>query len=309
MKLEARLRAFAAFVRRRSFSGAAEELHISQPAISRHIADLERELRAVLVDRRSGALTAAGDFLANHALRAEALLAQSARGIGALREPDLGSLSIRAAGISGTYLLPNVVAEYQLQHPHVRVDFLLVTSEEVVKAVRTHEAEIGVAGGLLAAPEIDAEPLMEDEIVIVGSPQLRGRRLSRDELEALTWISREEGSATRAVADGALAELGIIPTRRLALPAWESIKLAVRRGQGVAAFSRLVVAEELAAGALVVIPFVPWKVRRMISVIRIRDAALTPPAQEFVDMLRAHCRTHGSSSSKPRSRKLRRRAS
>ena len=98
-----------------------------------------------------------------------------------------------------------------------------------------------------------------------------------------------EGSATRVVADTALAELGIVPTRRLALPAWESIKLAVRRGQGVAAVSRLVVAEELEVGTLVVIPFVPWKVRRMISVIRIRDAALTLAAQQFLDMLHAHC--------------------
>ena len=308
MKLEARLRAFTAFVRRRTFSGAAQELRISQPAISRHIADLERELRAVLIDRRSGTLTAAGDLLANHVLRAEAILAQTTTLIGALREPEQGSLSIRAAGISGTYLVPDVVAEFQQRHPQVRVNFLLGTSAEVVKAVRGHQAEIGVAGGPLAAPEIEAEPLMEDEIVIVGPPRLRGRRLSRDDLEALTWISREEGSATRVVADNALAELGIVPTRRLALPAWESIKLAVRRDQGVAAFSRLVVAEELEAGTLVVIPFVPWKVRRMISVIRIRDADLTPAAQRFLDMLHAHCRNRGSRI-KPRSRKMARRAS
>ena len=63
MKLEARLRAFTAFVRRRSFSGAAHELRISQPAISRHVADLERELGCMLVNRRSGKLTAAGDLL------------------------------------------------------------------------------------------------------------------------------------------------------------------------------------------------------------------------------------------------------
>ena len=105
MKLEARLRAFMAFVRGGSFSGAAEELRISQPAISKHIADLERQLGSKLIERRSGALTPAGDFLARHALRAEALLAQAAYGIGALREPGLGSLAIRAAGISGTSLV------------------------------------------------------------------------------------------------------------------------------------------------------------------------------------------------------------
>jgi DNA-binding transcriptional LysR family regulator len=289
MKLEARLRAFAGFVRRRSFSGAAEELRISQPAVSKHIADLERELGTRLIERRSGALTAAGDFLANHALRAEAILAQAAAGVEALREPGLGSLSISAAGISGTYLLPEVIAEFQLAHPGVRVSFQLGTSAEVVKAVRSHHAEIGVAGGFVAAPEIEAEPLIDDEIVIVGPRAFKGKRLSRDDLESLTWISREEGSATRVVADNALAELGIVPTRRLALPAWESIKLAVRRGYGIAALSRIAMVEELEAGTLVIIPFVPWKVRRAVSIIRIRDGALTPPAHQFVRMLRARC--------------------
>ena len=153
--------------------------------------------------------------------------------------------------------------------------------------MRSHRTEIGVTGGFVAAPEIEAEPLLEDEIVIVGPPSLAGRRLSRDELEAMTWISREEGSATRVIADDALADLGIVPKRRLALPAWEAIKIAVRRGHGIAGFSRLALSEELAAGTLVIIPFVPWRVRRTFSIVRIRDAALTPPAQEFLKMLRA----------------------
>lgn len=287
MKVDARLRAFSGFVRRRSFSGAAEELRISQPAVSKHVADLEQQLGTKLIERRSGELTEAGDLLASHVLRAEAILAQAAHAIGALREPRLGSLSIRAAGISGTYLLPEVVAHFQQLHPGVRIDFLLGTSAEVVNAVRAHHAEIGVAGGFVAAPEIEAEPLREDEIVIVGPASLKGKRLSRDDLESLTWISREEGSATRMVVDNALAELGLVPKRRLALPAWESIKLAVRRGYGVAAFSRLVVAEELEMGTLVVIPFVPWKIRRTMSIIRIRDATPTPAAQQFLLMLRA----------------------
>ena len=164
-----------------------------------------------------------------------------------------------------------VVAQFQQAHPGVRVNFQLGTSAEVVNAVRSHHAEIG------------------DEIVIVGPSSFKGKRLTRDDLEALTWISREEGSATRVVADNALAELGIVPKRRLALPAWEAIKIAVRRGHGITALSRLAAAEELEAGTLVVIPFVPWQVRRTMSIIRIRDAGLTPSAHQFLLMLRARC--------------------
>jgi DNA-binding transcriptional LysR family regulator len=286
MELGAKLRAFAGFVRRGSFSGAAEELRISQPAVSKHIADMERDLGVKLIERRSRALTAAGEFLASHVLRAEAILVQAAHGIGALREPGSGSLSIRSSGTPGTYLLPEVVARFQQAHPAVRVNFELATSAEVVKAVRSHRAEIGIAGGFVAAPEIEAEPLIEDEIVIVGAPSFKERRLSRDDLEQLIWISREVGSATRMIADEAMADLGIVPQRRLHLPSWEAIKLAARRGSGIAACSRLSVAEELEAGTLIVIPYVPWKVRRTFSIVRIRDAALTPAAHQFLLMLR-----------------------
>lgn len=169
MELGARLRAFAGFVRRGSFTGAAEDLRISQPAVSKHIADMERDLGVKLVERRSRSLTAAGEFLATHVLRAEAILAQGAYGVAALREPGMGTLSVRASGTPGTYLLPDVIASFQQAHPGVRINFELGTSAEVVKAVRSHHAEIGVAGGFVAAPEIEAEPLIEDEIVIVGA--------------------------------------------------------------------------------------------------------------------------------------------
>lgn len=286
MELGARLRAFAGFVRRGTFTGAAEELRISQPAVSKHIADMERDLGVKLIERRTRALTAAGEYLASHVLRAEAILAQAAYGVAALREPGLGTLSIRASGTPGTYLLPDVIAAFQEAHPGLRVDFELGTSSEVVQAIRSHQAEMGIVGGFFAAPEIEAEPLIEDEIVIVGARTFERKRLSRDDLESLTWISREEGSATRVIADEAMADLGIVPSRRLALPSWEAIKIAVRHGHGIAAFSRLAVTEELAAKTLVVIPFVPWKVRRTFSIVRIRDAALTPSAQQFLLMLR-----------------------
>jgi DNA-binding transcriptional LysR family regulator len=150
MDLGARLRAFAGFVRRGSFSGAAEELRISQPAVSKHIADMERDLGVKLIERRSRALTAAGEFLATHVLRAEAILAQAAYGIAALREPGLGTLSVWASGTPGTYLLPEVIANFQAMHPGVRVNFELGTSAEVVKAV----AHIARKSALLAASSL-----------------------------------------------------------------------------------------------------------------------------------------------------------
>src|SRR5215475_2343697 len=104
MELEARLRAFAAVARGRSFSAAARELRISQPAVSKHIADVERQTGVKLVERRprGGELTPAGEFLANHVLRAQALLAQAARGLAGFRQQPTGSLLILASGVPAT---------------------------------------------------------------------------------------------------------------------------------------------------------------------------------------------------------------
>ena len=292
MEVEARLRAFAAFARRRSFSAAAQELRISQPAVSKHIADLERVLELQLVERgrRGGVLTSAGEFLANYVLRAESLLAQAALGAAEFRAPRSGSLTIVASGTVGTYLLPEIIAAFQQVHPGVRVSLELRTSMKAVDWLRSHHAELGFVGGSVGAPEIEAEYLLDDELIIVGTRQLAARRLSREQLETLTWISREEGSATRAVSDAALANLGIVSRRRLELPSWEAIKLAVKRGFGIAACSRFAVDEELRVGALAILPVRGWNVRKTISLIRVRDAALTPSAEQFLLFLRAYLR-------------------
>ena len=157
---------------------------------------------------------------------------------------------------------------------------------QAIELLRAHRAELGFVAGAVGAPEIETEPLLEYEVVIVGKSALVPRRPSGDSLEKLTWISREEGSATRGVVEAAFADLGITPKRRLELPSWEAIKLMARRGYGVAACSRFAVEEELRSGLLAVIPIRGWKARSTMSVLRVRDAALTPAAQQFLIMLR-----------------------
>ena len=300
MDLEARLRAFAAFARRRSFSAAARELQISQPAVSKHIADMEREVGAQLVVRRprGGDLTPAGEFVANHVLSAHALLVQASRGVRDFSQRLTGALTVVASGVPATYLLPDVVIAFQRVHPGVHVGIVSGNSAQTMDALRSHRAELGVVGGFAAAPEIEAEPLVEEQIVVVGAPIRKGRRMSRREAEAATWISPYEGSATRAAVEAAWADIGITPQHRLELPNWESVKLAVARGHGVAGCSHFTVDAELRAGTLCVIRLPGWKVRRMISIVRHREALLTPSAREFVTMLHARWR-------RPSTRRLR----
>ena len=290
MELEARLRAFAAFIRCRSFSAAAAELRISQPAVSKHVAELERALGFKLVERarRDGTLTSAGEFIANHVLRAESLLAQAALGAAQFRNSASGSLAIVASWVTGTYLLPGIIAEFQHSHPSVRISLQLGTAAQAAEWLRSHRAELGFIAGTVGGPEIESEPLLENEIVIVGRPGLIPDAPSRECLRSLTWISREEGSATRSVSDAALARLSIVPRRRLELPSYEAVLHALKNGYGVAALSRFVAATDLRLGSLTIVSVRGWNVRATISVLRVRDALLTPAATQFQDLVRTN---------------------
>jgi len=290
MKLEARLRAFAAFARQRSFSGAGAELRISQPAISKHIAELETALGVELIDRkrRDGTLTAAGEFVANYVLRAEALLVQAGNGAAQFRDNGTGSVGIVASSLTGRYVLPEIIAEFQHAHPGVRVTMQVGTALQAVEHLRSHHAELGFVAGVVGAPEIETEQLLEYEVVIVGKPALVPRRPSRDSLERLTWISLEKGAATRVSSDAALARLSIVPRRRLELPSIEALVHAVKKGYGIAAISRNVVVADLSKGILSIIPVRGWDVRNTVSVLRVRDASLTPSAERFWGFVRAY---------------------
>jgi DNA-binding transcriptional LysR family regulator len=288
MQLEARLRAFAAIARRGSLSRAAEELYVSQPAVSKHLASLERELDRRLVTRgREGAtLTPAGAVLAEFVLRAEALLANAGRALAAGEEAETGTLSIAASGVPGTYVLPELLARFGARHPGVEVEFKESTSAGALELVRSHRAELAVVGGLTVPPELESDPLIDDEVVLVGPPALGGRRLRPKQLEGLTWVSREEGSATRAAVETARWELGLHAVDTLELPSWEAVKLAVARGAGIAAISRLALDLELEAGRLVILDVPRWRLVRTISVVRTGGIPLTPPAERFLALLR-----------------------
>ena len=288
MDTEARLRAFAAVARRGSFSAAAEELVISQPAVSKHVAELESELGTRLVDRlpRGVRLTEAGQFIADHVLRAEAILAQARRGVDSIGRTLGGTLTVGASG-NGMYLLPAALEKLHREHPGVEVHVAVGTSAEISDAVRAHQVEVGVVGGHAAAPELDADALVEDEIVIVAAPSV-ARRISRPkDLDGLTWIAREEGSSTRAVVEAAWADLGISPSHRLSFPSWEGVKLTVAAGAGVAAMSRYAIDVELKAKTLVIVRVRGWNVRRHLSLVRPSGIPLTPPAERFVECVRA----------------------
>jgi len=288
MQVEARLRAFAAVARQRSFSRAADELYVTQPAVSKHVASLEAELGTQLVvrDRRALALTPAGEVLADYVLRAEALLANARRALATGADPETGTLSLAGSSVPGTYLLPSLVAHFHAQHPAVELDFHLATSADAMELVRTHRVELAVLAGLTAPSELESEPLLEDEVVLVGPVRLAGRRLRARELEGETWIARDEGPAARAAVEAARWQVGLGNMRTLELPSWEAVKLAVASGAGIAAISRCALDDGADGARLAVLDVPRWRLTSTISLVTARDVPLTPTADRFRGMLR-----------------------
>lgn len=286
MELEARLRAFAAVARHGSFSLGADELAISQPAVSKHVAELERQLGLMLVLRRPRGvtLTPAGQFVAEYVQRAEALLALAARGVRSFAGLERGQLVIATSGTPADYVLPSVLAAFHLQHPAVSVDVRLGNSARAVAAVLAHEVEVGIVGGFSAAPGLDSEPLLSDDVVLVRGIGLRPP--TRSALSKMTWVMREEGSGTRAAMQAAATAAGIDVKRRLALPSWEMVKRTVIAGAGIGACSRIAVADELREGTLVELRVRGWSASRAISLIRATNVPLTPAGDQFVRLLR-----------------------
>ena len=139
------------------------------------------------------------------------------------RESGSGSVAVVASSLTGTYVLPEIIADFTHAHPGIHVDMKIGTALDAVERLRSHRAELGFVAGVVAAPEIEAEPLLKYEVVLVGKPALLPRRPSRDVLEQVTWLTREEGAATRISSDAGLARLGIVPKRSLVLPTIESL--------------------------------------------------------------------------------------
>jgi LysR family transcriptional regulator, transcriptional activator of the cysJI operon len=288
MELNARLRAFSAVARRGSFSRAAEELYVSQPAVSKQVAQLELELGHRLLARtpHGAELTEHGKLLADYVLRAEALLANARLAIESGGNPAVGSLTLAASGTPGLYLLPRLLARFHESYPGVEIVYDMSESAHALELVRAHRAEIGIVGTFVLPPELDGELLREDAIVLVGPPSLGGRRWRLRELQELTWVTRERGSATRAASEAAALQLGLSIRRRLELVSWESIKLAVAGGAGVAAVSRIAIDVELKAGTLVILDAPWWRASRQMAVVYARDVPLTPPAERFLELVR-----------------------
>src|SRR2546426_8460079 len=201
---------FLAVARAKSFRRAGEGLHLSQPALSQHVRELEAELGARLFDRlaRSVALTDAGHVLAEHAARVFATLADARQAIHDLMGLERGSLTIGASTTPGIYVLPQVLGQFRQRYPGIELTLRLGNSESIERMIRANELDLGLVGGHRLAPGEECLTAgLSDELVLVvppghgwaSRPEIAPERLGDEAL-----LMREVGSATRQLTERAL---------------------------------------------------------------------------------------------------------
>jgi DNA-binding transcriptional LysR family regulator len=285
------LEVFLAVARAKSFRGAAEVLHLSQPALSQHVAELERELGTRLFDRlrRSVALTEAGRILEDHALRLFATLTSAREAIAELGGLKRGSLLVGASTTPGIYLMPTLMGEFERHYPGISVDLRIANSRVIEERVRANDLDLGVVGAheLRAGAKCLAAKLLDELVLIVPPthPWAGRRRLDPSRLAQERLLMREEGSATRHVTERALQRASLGIGRTLELGHTEAIKQAVMAGLGVAFVSIYAARGELETGRLKRVRLRGLRIQRHFHVIHNEARSLTARARAFIDAL------------------------
>ncbi len=284
---------FLAVARAGSFRRAAEALHLSQPALSQHVGELEREFGVRLFDRSGRVVTPteAGRVLQDHAHRLFATLTSIRDVLGELAGLTRGSLVIGASTTPGVYVLPRVIAAYRERYPRIELSLRIANSRVIKERIRANELDLGVVGGYEARPGEECPVAgLQDELVLVVSPThrwARRREIRPDELSAASLLTREEGSATRQVTERALQQAGVRFRASMELGHTEAIKQAVMAGLGVAFVSVHAVRGELKAGQLHAVRLKGLRIRRPFYILRHDARMLSRSAREFIALLRA----------------------
>lgn len=285
-----RLAVFRAVARRLSFSRAADELHLTQPAVSKHIQQLEAELGVRLFHRvgKRVELTDAGRIVADYAQRVSALTEDVRRVLGELEGLRRGYLRLGASATPGLYLLPEMLARFRKKYPQVETTLVITNSADVTRRVSAGEFDMGFVGAPTETPGLQVRPFVGDEIVLIvppGHPLARQRAFAPDLLAPETLIVREPGSATRQIAEAHLTRLGVAPRAVLEMTGCEGVKRAVSAGLGVAFVSRYAITLEVAQ-KVVGVPEIPeLRFARQLSLITRKDARPSAAILAFLALM------------------------
>ncbi len=273
--LHFRLQVFRAAALHLNFTKAAEELYITQPAVTKHIKELENLLHINLFERtRSGLiLTPAGQVLLRYAEDTAQREKELEYELGALRHSFSGHLTLGASTTIGQYVIPPVLAAFSRQYPDIRISLRNKNTLEIENDTIRQETDLGIIEGNSRKKELKYIPFMEDEIVAIahtGSSLSRCESLSLEELKSIPLVLREPGSGSLDVITASLRQHDIHLKDlhvRMHLGSTESIKNLLRSADCLGFVSIHAISSEVVRGEFRIIEIANLDITRHFSFI------------------------------------------
>lgn len=214
MIFDFRLQVFHAVAKRLNFTKAAKELFITQPAVTKHIQELEQHFKVKLFERNGThiRLAPAGKRLLEHTEALFALYRQLEFDMGTLTEGHKGRLILGGSMTAAPYIIPPILAEFHGRHPEVQVSLVSGNTQQIEQALERGEIDLGIVEGHSRNPAIRYTEFMKDEIVLVanpGHPLSRRQSIRPEELTRIPLLLREPGSGSLEVLAHALKGVGL----------------------------------------------------------------------------------------------------
>ncbi len=285
------LKTFVTLAEVKNFTKTAELLLMSQPSVSLHIKNLEKEFQTKLFHRSPKYLkiTPSGEILYDRAKQMITIYEQTRQDILERQNTIKGELKIAASFTIGEYILPPLLLELQKEYPELNLQVTIANTEEVIQSTRSHHADIGLIEGQTNEKELAVTPFMQDELFIVSSN--RHELVHKDEvtisdLQNQAWIIRETGSGTREYFNHFIRSNGLKVKSLLTISSNQGIKETLINGMGISILSGSVVERDVKQKNLSIIRIKNQEFKRTLSYV------VSPIMEEkknvsiFVDALR-----------------------
>ncbi len=291
------LKIFYAVVQRQSFTAAAADLQLTQPAVSIQIKALEKNLGILLLERGGSKLrlTQAGEALYRCAVSILHAKDEAERAIGELSAATKGKLILGANTTGGMYVLPRIVRAFKERYPETEIIFQIESTEWIYERILQNVLDMGLVGGPTGDRRFGIEPICLDHVVLIVSPShpfARLPKVSLKELGAQPCILPLQGSRTRQLVERKLKEAGVTLHVTMQLPGTEAVKKAVEANLGIAFVSQYAVERECSSGDLKIVSIERFELTRHMELIYRKQKYFSPIAQRFREFANKYAQQH-----------------
>lgn len=286
------LRVFHAVASFLNFTRASEELHLTQPGISKHIKKLESFYGTKLFDRvgKKVILTQAGEVLFKTTGTLFGLLQESKACIDDLRGLVGGKLMIGASISIGTYILPEMLVQFRKKHPNVQIKVEMAQCEQIVKRILDYSIELSFVGHCYESDKrLSVKPFHADPMLLIVSkkhPWAKRRSVRLQDLANEPFLLSRKGSGTRNIVEEVLDKAGVALSKTMELGTTEAVKQAVKAGLGVSILSKHLVKKELETGLIASVPLQGVNLKRDLYLVYHKDRYLSDAARAFLELVK-----------------------